>query len=393
MNEGGNDVPVTGDKAQASESPVAEAAESGPKWQVWLERITLVRPLWALYRSYSRRNGPLLSAGIAYYLIFSLAPLTLLTLNIVGRFVDPADAAARFQQALELYLGARLSEVLADLVVNYSQGSGQNRMALISAGILLYGATRLIVRLQTSFNIMWDVRVKPSKFSYRRLWSRLALYGLLLLPSAILLVALALNAGVDVLGRVIGSGIIADVSQGVIAFLVAWGVMTLVFAVMPDIRISVKDCWQGALLTSALLVVGTRVFGAFMMWADNPKYAGPLGSILALIIWADFMAVITLLGVRANRVLYHLTGKVVQPYEYAVIVDETQTLGIAATEMDKDEWARLYQVAPKSLKDTLVAPDKIAEAAAAKQSAAGKDEPEEGTPPEGASPEGGPEAR
>jgi membrane protein len=349
----GDQVPDTGGLA----APALE--ESGPKWKVWLERIALVRPLYALYRGYSKRNGPLLSAGIAYYLLFSIAPMLMLTIKIVGHFVDPADAVRQLREGASQFLGPQLAALLGDLVAQYGGSAGRREFIVIGAVLLLWGATRLIVRLQVAFNIMWDVRVKQTKgFSSRRLVSRLMLYSLLLLPSVLLIVATAFNSGTEVLGEVSGLGIIADISQAVLAFLVTWGVMILVFTVLPDVRMRPQDCWQGALLTAVLCTVGTRLFGALIYWTDNPKYSGTVGSLIALIVWADFMAIITLLGVRLNKVLYHLSGKVVQPYDYSVIVDETQALGMPATELDPDEWARLYALAPEVVKKSINIPPK-----------------------------------
>lgn len=313
---------------------------SSAKWKIWLQKIAIVRPLWALYRGYSRRNGPILSAGIAYYLLFSLAPVTFLTLRIAGYFIDPATAEEQMRQALETYVGPGLASLFSSIIIQSEASAWGTEMVIIGGAILIYGATRLIVRLQASFNIMWDTRVIPTRFSYRRLLSRLLLFSLLLIPSAVLLISVALNSGIPVLQGRIGHGILADVSQGVAAFLVTWGVLTLVFAILPDIRISMRDCWQGALLTAMLCTIGTRLFGALMFWSDSPKYAGAVGAVLALIVWADFMAIIVLLGVRLNKVLYQLSGKTVQAYEYAMVLEDP--LGLGADELNPDDWVRLY---------------------------------------------------
>ena len=318
------------------------ADETGrePKWGNWLQRIAVVRPLWALYRGYSRRNGPLLSAGIAYYLLFSLAPLTFLTLRIAGHFLDPAAGEEHLQQALATYVGPWLSTLFSSIIIQSGESEWGRATTIVGSAMLLYGATRLIVRLQVAFNIMWDTRVKPTGFSYRRLLSRILLFSLLLVPSAVLIISVAAQSGIPLLQGRLGHGVLVDISEGVIAFLITWGVLILVFAILPDIRISLRDCWQGALLTAVLCAIGTRAFNAFLFWSDPPKYVGLVGMVLALIVWADFMAIIVLLGVRLNKVLYQLSGKAVQAYEYAVVLEDP--LGLGADESDPDDWARLY---------------------------------------------------
>jgi membrane protein len=288
----------------------------------WHKSMAAVRFSWALYRGYSRRGGSLLSAGIAYYLLFSLAPLTFLTLRIASHFVDPAAAAGQLRAALTTYLGPELADLFVGLLIRLSSPSWTTQTVIIGGALLLYGASRLVVRAQTAFNIMWDIRVTPARFSFRRLLSRLLLYSLLLIPSAILLAAIALFSGSPLLGGLIENGFLLDVSQMVIAFLFSWTMLMLVFALLPDIRISARECWRGALLTAVLCGLGTRLYGAFMFWSDNPKYVGSVGALIALIVWADFMAIITLLGVRLNKVLYESSGKTIQPYEYAVLVED-----------------------------------------------------------------------
>ena len=314
---------------------------SGAKWKLRLQKLAIVRPLWALYRGYSRRSGPLLSAGIAYYLLFSLAPITFLTLRIVGHFVDTAGTPAEHVRAtLETYVGPLLASLFT-IVITQSAASGwATTSTIIGSALLLYGATRLVVRLQVSFNIMLDIRVLPRGFSYRKLLSRLLLYSLLLLPSAVLIVSVALESGIPLLHDLVGQGTLIDISVWVVAFLIIWGVLMLVFAILPDMRVSVRDCWQGALLTAVLCSIGTRLLGVFILWSDKPKYVGMVGAVLALIVWADFMAIIVLLGVRLNRVVYQLSGKSVQPYEYAVVLEDP--VGFGVDELNPDDWARLY---------------------------------------------------
>ena len=334
------------DETDQQSAGVSAAADWRAKWRNRLQRVAVVRPLWALYRGYSRRNGSLLAAGIAYYLLFSLAPLTFLTLRIVGHFVDPIAAAGQLREILTTYLGPELADLFLSLLIRSSSPGWATQTAIVGGLLLLYGARGLVVRTQIAFNVMWDIRVRPSRFSLRRLLSRLLLYGLLLIPSAVLLFAVALQSGSGLLSAVVGHGFLLDVSQWVAGFLLTWGLLILIFTVLPDIRISPRDCWKGALLTAVLCALGTRIYGAFMLW--NEQGLGSVGALLALLIWADYMAIIVLLGVRLNRVTQHLSGKAVQPYEYAVLVEDPLLLG--AAELDADDWARLYGGASGILK-------------------------------------------
>jgi membrane protein len=303
---------------QVGEAPTPTQHGGGGK--TGLERLPLVGRLWILYRGYSKRNGPLLSAGIAYYGLFSLAPLLLLTIQISGLFVGESTAQMELRETLEDFLGPYLADLFSSVLFQL-QGRGASTAVVIGAAVLLYGATKLFLRLQASFNIMWDVQVTATRFSFRRLLSRLLAFGLILAPTIVLIVSLTLNAGISwVEGVTHTSGPLLDLAQAIIPFLLAWGALIIIFTILPDIRISWRDCWLGALFTAFFCAVGTWVFGLYLSWSSSQKYAGTVGALIALIVWVDFMAIITLLGVRLNKTLYESRGKVVRPYPYAAII-------------------------------------------------------------------------
>ena len=179
------------------------------------------------------------------------------------------------------------------------------------------------MRLQVSFNIMWDVRIHSKKFSFRRLLSRVFAFAFILVPAALYLISLFLEASITWLQDLLDSpGILLGIAQSVIPFLVAWLAMLLIYVILPDIRLSWKDCWIGALAASFCCAVGTWAFGTYLVWSGSQKYAGSVGALIAMIVWANYMAIIVLLGARLNKTLYLRRGKVIQPYDYAAIVTE-----------------------------------------------------------------------
>ncbi len=116
------------------------------------------------------------------------------------------------------------------------------------------------------------------------------------------------------------SGPLLGLAETIIPFLLAWGALIIIFAILPDIRMSWRDCWLGALFTAVLCALGTWLFGTYLSWSSSQKYAGSVGALIALIVWVDFMAIFTLLGVRLNRLLYERRGKTIQPYPYAALI-------------------------------------------------------------------------
>ncbi len=302
----------------AGEAPTPGSPDRPKK--AGLEGIPVVGPVWSWYRGYTRRNGALLSAGIAYYGLFSLAPLLLLTLQVTGLFIGESTAQEELSQTLEAYLGPYLADLFSSVLFQL-QGRGSSTFAVIGVLLLIYGATKLFLRLQASFNIMWDIQVRPTRFSFRRVLSRLFAFVLVLAPTVVLVISLVLNASISWLeGITDTSGPVLGLADKIIPFLLAWGALIIIFAILPDIRMSWRDCWLGALFTAVLCALGTWLFGTYLSWSSSQKYAGAVGALIALIVWVDFMAIFTLLGVRLNRLLYERRGKTIQPYPYAALV-------------------------------------------------------------------------
>ena len=220
------------------------------------------------------------------------------------------------------YLGPYLADLFSNIIIQL-QASRSSTFVWIGAAFLIWAAIRLFMRLQVSFNIMWDVRIHSRKFSIRRLLSRLFAFAFVLVPAALYLVSLFLSASLTWLQDLLDSpGILLGIVQSVIPFLVAWLALLLIYVILPDIRLSWKDCWIGALAASFCCAVGTWAFGTYLVWSGSQKYAGSVGALIALIVWANYMAIIVLLGARLNKILYLWRGKVIQPYDYAAIITE-----------------------------------------------------------------------
>ena len=327
-----------GDQAQPKGSNGVGSLLVVPDAKGSIEKMPVVGFVWRLYKGYSRRNGPLLSAGIAYYALFSIGPLLLLTLQITGRLFGsgPPPPEARLAEILGEYMGQDMAAMLSSVATHLTSSTGSYTFAIVSLGILLYGATRLFVRLQVSFNIMWDIRVVSREFSFRRLVSRLLVFGMILVPTVLLVVSLVLGTAISWLEDLTGrSGIVIGVAQAVIPFLVSWLALITIFVVLPDVHLGVRDCWFTTLLVAIAWGVGTRVFGVYLSWTSSTKYAGAIGALIGIIFWVDVMAIITLVGVRFNRAIYLWRGKSMVFYDFAAPVAELPDVDVGPKRPDQ----------------------------------------------------------
>jgi membrane protein len=327
-----------GGQGQPEASNRAGSLLSVPDPKGRIEKMPVVGFFWRLYRGYSRRNGPLLSAGIAYYALFSMGPLLLLTLQLMGHLFGNGSSPpeVRVSEVLSEYLGTDMASMLSSVAKQMTSTTGSTTFTIVSIGILLYGATRLFVRLQASFNIMWDVRVVSRKFSFGRLMSRLLVFGLILIPTILLVVCLVLGTAANWLQDLLDlSGVLIVIAEALTPFVISWLALIIVFVVLPDIHLRIRDCWFTSLLVAIAWSVATRVFGTYLSWTGSAKYAGAVGALVGVIFWVDVLAIITLVGVRFNRAIYLWRGKAIVPYEFAAPVKELPDVDVGSEPPDQ----------------------------------------------------------
>ena len=304
-----------------------------------IEKLPVIGFFWRLYRGYSRRNGPLLSAGIAYYALFSMGPLLLLTLQLTGRLFGegPPPPQGRMAEVLSHYLGPEMASMLSSVVAyTTSSSASSTTFTVVSLGILLYGATRLFVRLQVSFNIMWDVRVVSRKLSFRRVMSRLLVFGLILIPTILLVVSLVLGTAITWLQDLLDlSGVFVGIAEAVIPFVISWLALIIILVVLPDIHLRIRDSWFTSMLVAIAWSVTTRFFGIYLSWTGSAKYAGAIGALVGVIFWVDVLAIITLVGVRFNRAIYLWRGKTIRPYDFVASITELPDVDVDSVRPDQ----------------------------------------------------------
>jgi membrane protein len=316
------DQEVTPGKAQVEKSSPAQGSTAPGKKRGRVSSAVVF--CVDLYGGYSRRNGSLLSAGISFYVLFALGPLAWITVQLAGRIlghsvISPSD---RISSALEPYLGQQLSDVLAGLFTTVRDPASYS-FGLVGLAILVFGAIRLYLRLQDSFNIMWDTRIVSKQLSRERLLHRLVVFGVLLIPTILVVLASVLGSAFSWLGNLMHvSGPLLVATQIGIPLVLGWLALLAVFVILPDIHLSWRDCWPGALVVAVAWRIGTFGFGLYLSWSGGTKYTGPVGAFLGLILWVFIMAVISLLGVRLNKVIYVRRGKVIRPYDYAAPITE-----------------------------------------------------------------------
>ncbi|MBW4621404.1 MAG: YihY/virulence factor BrkB family protein [Cyanosarcina radialis HA8281-LM2] len=271
------------------------------------------RTIWRLlketFQEWNRDNAPQMAAALAYYTVFSIAPLLIIAIAIAGwAFGEEAARGEIVGQIRDLVGKEGAQAIEATLENAYRPGGNTGIVAsLISIVLLIFGASGVFVQLQESLNAIWNVTPQSGNevgnFVRKRALSFVVVLGIgfLLLVSLIVSAALAglnhyassLIPGLESWWQLINSVI----SFGVITILFA-----LIFKYLPDITITWRDVWVGAIITSLLFSIGKFAIGLYLGNSSLGSTYGAAGSLVVFLAWIYYSVQIMFFGAEFTQV-------------------------------------------------------------------------------------------
>lgn len=279
------------------------------------------------YSDWSEDNASRLAAALAYYTAFSVAPLLLITIVVAGFVFGREAAQGQIFGQLQGLLGPDAAGVIQTSVAN-SQSSGAGTLsAVIGIATLIWSASGLFSQLQDALNTIWEVRPDPNAGILETVKRRSLSMTMVLGIAFLLLVSLAVSAGLAAVGSLLGNVLPGGtVVWQVINFLLSFALITALFAamfkVLPDATIAWNDVWIGAAVTSLLFSVGKLLIGLYLGHASIGSTFGAAGSLLVFLVWVYYSAQILLFGAEFTQVYARRYGSRIEPAEGAVPLTE-----------------------------------------------------------------------
>lgn len=245
-------------------------------------------------------------AALAFYTVFSMAPILILVIAIAGAIFGEKAAQGAIYAQLNGLLGAGGAEAIQLLLAGARNPQAGVIATLIATVVLLIGATTAFAELKDSLDEIWHVPKVRQPGLFGLLRTRLLSFGLILALAFLLLVSLALSAGLAVFERYWAglwdetSSIVSQASF-VFSFVVIASLFATIFKVLPQIKLSWHDVWIGALGTAGLFNLGKYVIGVYLSRADVVTTYGAAGSVIALLLWIYYSAQIFFFGAQFTR--------------------------------------------------------------------------------------------
>ena len=283
-------------------------------------------------RKFGRDDPVRLAGTTAYFVIFSVAPILIIITAVLGFVIDEGAVSDRLYEELDALVGAEGGAVIRNLVRNFQETERGRTGTIIGVGVFIFAATTFFGVLQRNLNFIWRVRSKPKNNLLKMLRDRLLSFGLILSLGFILLVSLLIDAALAFL-RDILTRFIADYALFLIEpinFVVSFGIVTLIFALifkfLPDVKIRWSVTWVGALITAALFTIGKYLIGFALARTNYDVMYGAAGSIVMLIVWVFYSSMILYFGAEVTEQYALYFEHDIEPQNHAVRIRITDVM-------------------------------------------------------------------
>lgn len=258
------------------------------------------------FSEFSSDKVPRLGAALAYYTIFSIAPLLLIVIAIAGLVFGKEAASGAVYAQLRGVLGPKSAEMIQTMVEAAAKPKTSKIATIVGIFTLLLGASGVIGQLKDALNTIWDV--KPEKSGFMGMLKTYLLKGAMVLGIGfLLLVSLLLDSAIAAIGKFAGNHLPGgEAVWQVVQLVVSFGVITVLFAAifrfLPDLKIEWRDVWFGAAFTALLFVLGKFGLGIYFGKSAVGSSYGAAGALVLVLLWIYYAAQIVLFGAEFTQV-------------------------------------------------------------------------------------------
>jgi membrane protein len=276
----------------------------------WIRRrLDLIKAVTA---TWSEEHCSRKAAALAYYTAFSLAPILVIVLWIVGLVADAKAASDELREQLSALVGPAGEAAIDALIVHTLEESRGGMAALLALPVLLVGATTAFTELKQSLDEIWGKKAEARSGIWGFLRTRLLSFGMILVIAFLLLISLAANALVAIGSRQLAhwvglSGALAlQLLSSAITLLVVFAIFSAIYKLLPEIELRWRDVARAAAVTTVLFLLGQVGIGLYLGNSATANAYGAAGSLAVLMLWIYYSTSVFFLGAVMNKFWLHL---------------------------------------------------------------------------------------
>jgi membrane protein len=303
---------------------------------------TLPRVFKGAFKEFGEDKVLRLSAALAYYALFSIAPLVIIVIAVAGLVFGTEAVSGQLQGQLRGIVGDNGAQMIESMVSAARKPHQSIVATIIGVATLLLGASGVFGQLQDALNTIWEVKPKPGRGILGMLRDRFLSMAMVLGTGFLLLISMVLSAALMALtgfmGNAFGIGpVLAEILNNVVSFAVITLLFAMIFKFLPDVKVAWRDVWAGAIFTAALFTVGKYLLGLYLGRAATASAYGAAGSLMVILLWVYYSSVILFFGAEFTQVYAKERGARIVPAKHAMGVTE-ETRGEEG--IPHEEWVK-----------------------------------------------------
>jgi membrane protein len=271
------------------------------------------RPLvfWNIIKEASSKwvddNVPQLAAALAFYTIFSLAPLLIFGIYVTGLIFGPQAARGELLNHIQNLMGGEATILIRKLVVGGSRFQAAIPATIIAVVTMIIGATAVFVELQNALDKIWDVKPASRGILFGIIKARLVSFAMILGIGFLFLVSLLSTAIIGAVGHILRDLVprfyylLVNLGTGSVSFLLITALFAMIFKLLPEAKTAWKPAWIGAFITSVFFTIGKFLIGMYITRSGTGSAYGAAGSLAVFIFWVYYSAQVFYSGAEITR--------------------------------------------------------------------------------------------
>ena len=276
--------------------------------------------------AWSSQNALEWGAALAYYTAFSIAPLLIIALGIVGFFYK-GDSLGYIHAQIGGLVGENAATAITSAIRSVRESEHGTSASIVSVIVLLIGASTVFGELQTAMNRVWGVQPKPGRFWRDFFKQRAISFTLILGVSFLMLVSLLVSAMLAAITGYFsyllpGATFLWHVLDVVVSFSIVVGIFAAIYKIVPDVHIDWQDVWTGAIVTAVLFTAGKAAISLYIGRTGVGSAYGAAGSVMILLAWVYYSSQILFLGAEFTKLYAEQRRFAVRPLKGAEAVTE-----------------------------------------------------------------------
>ncbi|MFP4012761.1 MAG: YihY/virulence factor BrkB family protein [Chitinispirillaceae bacterium] len=265
-----------------------------------------------------RDSAPRLAAALAYYTIFSFAPLLIIAVAVVGFVYGPEAAQGHIIEQLSAYMGRSAAQYVQQVVLNISRPGSGLTATIVSVVLLLWGASQIFKHLRYSLNAIWNIKVKEKLGILQRLKTRAFSFLLVLLTGPLLLASIAVGTAVTMLVTyfdelIPGVPFLWHTANFFLHLGIATCLFALIFKYVSNAKVRWNPAWVGALFTALLFSTGRILLTIYLSTITIINAYGAAASLVVILLWLYYSGMILFLGAEFTQVYAARRGTPIVP--------------------------------------------------------------------------------